>query len=138
MVTLVFVSIKNDDKYLKTLAEGFNFDYLRVETTGHLPKDDNEMIFFHPRAKDMNPPWLPVERVENFKDFDFPSDAYYIFADDYGDIISDVSFNAPELAQDSRWVKIPTKKEFKSLHTHIAAGIVLWEYFKRKGDLTLV
>jgi len=138
MVTLVFVSVKDKDEELKILAKGFEFKYLKVENTGQLPSDGKQVIFFHPRVKDMNPPWLPEDRVENFKDFDFPSDAYYIFADDYGDITSDVEFNAPNLTINSRWVKIPTKKEFKSLHTHIAAGIVLWEYFKRKGDLTLL
>jgi len=138
MVTLVFVSTKNEDEELRILAEGFNFDYLKVENTGQLPSDGNQMIFFHPRVKDMNPLWLTVERVENFKDFDFPDNAYYIFADDYGDITSDIENNAPNLTKNSRWVKIPTKKEFKSLHTHIAAGIVLWEYFKRKDSLTLL
>jgi len=138
MPTLVFVSPKNEDEVIKTLTVGFDFKYLKVDNTGHLPNDGKQMIFFHPRVKDMNPPWLTEERVENFKDFDFPSDAYYIFTDDYGDITSDVEFNAPNLTQNSRWVKIPTRKDFKSLHTNISAGIVLWEYFKRKGDLTLL
>lgn len=137
MPTLVFVSLKDKDLSIKTLAEGFNFKYLKVENTGQLPNDDKQIIFFHPRVKDMNPPWLTEERVENFKDFDFPNNAYYIFNDDYGDITSDVEFNAPDLAKNSRWVKIPTKKDFKSLNTDIAAGIILWEHFKRNGDMTL-
>ena len=133
----VFVGNKCSNSFIKTITEGFEVGYLEIEHMGQLPVDDKEVIFFHPRVKDMNPQWLTEDRVENFTKFEFPDNAYYVFAADYGDIIDDIGFNAPNLAENSRWVKIPTKKNFKSLNGHIAAGIVFWEYFKRKGELSL-
>ena len=122
--------------YIKTITEGFEVGYLEVDTLLDIPTD-RPIIFFHPRSHDMNPTWLPPDRIEDFQDFDYPQDAYLVFGSDFDfSITQEIERDAPYLMADSRWIKIPTKKEFKSLHGHVAAGIVLWEYYKRtKPDL---
>ena len=118
--------------YLETVATGFEMDYLEVEDVVEIPVD-KPLIIFHPRTHDQNPEWLPPERVEDFQDFDYP-DAYLFFAPDYSySITEEIDTKAQHLKEKSRWVKIPTKKDFKSLHGHQAAAIVCWEYFKRQN-----
>jgi len=135
---LVTIAAINPDKnpqkktYIATAAEGFEVDYIELTTIGNLP-ELGEVIIFHPRTEDNNPDWLPKERVEDFRKFDFPEDAVYVFAADYGNIIKDIEDNASYLKKTARWVKIPTKEDFKSIHGHQAAAIVLWEYYKRKN-----
>jgi len=119
--------------YLQTVAEGFEMDYIEVEDVVEIPVD-KPIIFFHPRTHDQNPDWLPPERVEDFQDFDFPDDVYLFFGPDFQySITQEISTKAQYLKEKSRWVKIPTKKDFKSLHGHQAAAIVCWGYFKRKN-----
>jgi len=121
-----------DIPYIKTAAEGFEVDYVEITNMGNL-QDYGEVIIFHPRTVDNNPDWLPPEKVEDFRKFDFPDKAVYVFPADYGNIIADIEENASYLKKTARWVKIPTKEDFKSIHGHQAAAIVLWEYYKRKN-----
>jgi len=117
--------------YLETIAKGFEMDYLEINDVVEIPVD-KPVIFFHPRTHDQNPDWLPPERVEDFQDFDYPKDVYLFFGPDFQySITEQIETKAQYLKEKSRWVKIPTKKDFKSLHGHQAAAIVCWEYFKR-------
>lgn len=137
MVTVIAIDPKENEKFFKSTTEGFEADLMMVDNLGQMPIDDKDIIIFHPRTKDMNPPWLTEEKVEDFNKFDFPEDAYYIFGSDYGNIINDIEISAPSFKDRARWVKIPTKKDFKSLRGHVACGIVLWERYKRLGKATL-
>ncbi len=133
MITVVAILPTKADgySYIGTVSEGFEAKYLEIENISDLPTDKTP-IFFHPRSHDQNPDWLPPERVEDFQDFDFPDNVYLVFSSDYSySITKELSDKAQYLIKTSRWVKIPTKKDFKSLHGHQAAAIVLWEYYKR-------
>jgi len=139
LVTIVAVNPTKigNVSYIETVTKGFETDYLEIEDISELPID-KPIIIFHPRTHDNNPEWLPPKRVENFMDFDFPEDAYYVIAGDFGtDIAGDIDYKAGYLKDKTRWVKIPTKKDFKSLHGHQAVAIILWERWKRKGDTSL-
>ncbi len=126
----------NEYSYIETVAKGFGAEYLEIDDIGDLPID-KPVIFFHPRTHDMNPDWLPPERVEDFQDFDYPDNVYLVFSSDFKySITQEISDKAQYLKDKSRWIKIPTIKDFKSLHGHQAAAIVVWEYFKRtKPDI---
>lgn len=137
MVIIVAIDPQENEKFFKSTAEGFEAELMLVDHLGQMPIDDKEIIIFHPRTKDMNPMWLKEEKVEDFTKFDFPEDAYYIFGADFGNITNDIEFNAPSYMDKARWVKIPTKKDFKSIQAHVALGIVLWERYKRLGKATL-
>ena len=120
-----------DFSYIRTIANGFEMDYKEIDDVVEIPVD-KPVIFFHPRTHDMNPDWLPPERVEDFQKFDYPKDVYLFFGPDFQySITTEIATKAPYLKEKSRWVKIPTKKDFKSLHGHQAAAIVCWEYYKR-------
>jgi len=117
--------------YIETVAKGFGAEYLEITDIGDLPVD-KPVIFFHPRTHDMNPDWLPPERVEDFQDFDYPDNVYLVFSSDFKySITKEIDDKAQYLKDKSRWIKIPTEKDFKSLHGHQAAAIVVWEYFKK-------
>lgn len=137
MVTVVAIDPKETEKFFKTTAEGFEANLMLVDNLGQMPIDNKDIIIFHPRTRDMNPPWLTEKKIEDFNDFNFPEDAYYIFGSDFGNIINDIEINAPAFMEKARWVKIPTKKDFKSLQGHVALGIVLWERYKRLGKASL-
>ncbi len=135
MVTVVAIQPTKTGgySYIGTVATGFEAEYLEIEDIAELPID-KPSIFFHPRTHDQNPEWLPPEKVENFLEFDFPEDVYLVFAPDFAySITEEITNKAKYLVEKSRWIKIPTKKEFKSLHGHEAAAIVMWEYYKRKN-----
>jgi len=139
MITIVAIlpTKIGEYSYIETIAIGFEVDYLEIDDIGDLPVD-RPIVFFHPRTHDMNPDWLPPERVEDFQDFDFPQDVYLVFSSDFKySITKEISDKAQYLKKDSRWVKIPTKKDFKSLHGHQAAAIVMWEYYKRKENIDI-
>jgi len=132
VVVAILPTKVGDYSYIETVAKGFGAEYLEINDIGDLPTD-KIMVFFHPRTHDQNPDWLPPERVEDFQDFDFPEDAYYIFSSDFTySITKEISDKAQYIIEPSRWVKIPTEKEYKSLHGHQAAAIVMWEYYRRK------
>jgi len=123
--------------YIETVAKGFEMDYLEIDDVTEIPID-KPIIFFHPRTHDMNPKWLPPERIEDFQDFDYPEDVYLFFAPDFTYSITEEISNKAQYINDdknikTRWIKIPTKKDFKSLHGHQTAAIVCWEYYKRKN-----
>ncbi len=138
LITVVgILPTKVDDySYIETVAKGFGAEYLEIDDIGDLPID-KPVIFFHPRTHDMNPDWLPPERVEDFQDFDYPDNVYLVFSSDFKySITQEISDKAQYLKEKSRWIKIPTEKDFKSLHGHQAAAIVVWEYFKKtKPDI---
>jgi len=118
-------------------AEAFDAEYLQIAGIEDIPVD-KPIIIFHPRKFDMNPKWLTPEKVENFNDFDFPEDAYYVIAADHNsDIAKDINDKAHYLQDKIRWVRIPTKKwekeGFKSINGCIALGIILWERYKKLG-----
>ncbi len=135
MVTLIALGPTKQQgySYTETVAKGFEMDYMEIDDVVEIPVD-KPIIFFHPRTHDQNPDWLPPERVEDFQDFDFPEDVYLFFGPDYSySITGEIRDKAPYLKEKSRWIKIPTNKDFKSLHGHQAAAIVCWEYYKRKN-----
>jgi len=141
MITVVAIKPVGDKQlkrsYIETVSIGFEVEYLELEHLFDLPAD-KPIIIFHPRQKNDNPSWLPPERVEDFIDFDFPDNAYYVFNSDYGNIIDEIEKKCRHLIENSRWVKIPTKSEdFQSIHGHQAAAIVLWELYKKHGKATL-
>lgn len=139
MVTIVAIlpTKVGEYSYIETVSKGFEVDYIEIDDIGDLPVD-KPIIFFHPRTHDQNPDWLMAKKVEDFQDFDFPQDAYLVFSSDFRySITKEISDKAQYLIKDSRWVKIPTKKDFKSLHGHQAAAIVMWEYYKRKSNIDI-
>jgi len=119
------------DTYMQIVSDGFEVDYLSVDNLGEIPDDGKLLVIFHPRTHDQNPDWLPPEDVENLTCFDYPEDAYYVFGKDYNyQIIADIESHIPHRRKNMRWCKIPTEKlKFKSIHAHVAAGIVLWERY---------
>ena len=137
MITVVAINPEENEKFFKTTTEGFEVELMIVDDLGQMPIDNKDIIIFHPRTKDMNPIWLTEEKVEDFNNFDFPENSYYIFGAEYGNIINDIEVNAPSFMDRARWIKIPTKKDFKSLQAHVACGIVLWERYKKLGKATL-
>jgi len=142
MVTVVAVQptkTETGDTYMKVVSQGFEVDYLEVDNLGDIPDDGKLIVIFHPRTDDNNPDWLKNKDVENSTDFDFPEDAYYVFGKDYNyEVIADIESHIPHRRSNMRWVKIPTEKlTFKSLHAHVAAGIILWERYKKLNKNTL-
>jgi len=133
LLTVVAILPTKQDgySYIETVAKGFGAEYLEINDIGDLPVD-KPIIFFHPRTHDQNPDWLPPERVEDFQKFDYPDNVYLVFSSDFKySITKEIDDKAQYLKEKSRWIKIPTKKDFKSLHGHQAAAIVVWEYFKK-------
>lgn len=133
MITIIAILPTKQDgySYIETVSKGFGVEYLEITDIGDLPVD-KPVIFFHPRTHDQNPDWLPPERIEDFQKFDYPDNVYLVFSSDFKySITKEISEKAQYLKDKSRWIKIPTEKNFKSLHGHQAAAIVVWEYFKR-------
>lgn len=142
MITIVSINVKKQHEGVKSYFDNVigawndrNDKTTRIKHIENI-KDLNvpakDVIIFHPRATHGNPEWF--KEVENFMDFDFPEDKYYVFGSDSGNIIEDIDKNKSEF-KTCRFVKVPVGQGFRSIHAHIVCAIVLWERFKRRSTI---
>ncbi len=104
---------------------------IHIDNIDKLKAPAKDVIIFHPRDNHNNPSWF--KGVEDFMDFDFPEDKYYVFGDDGGKLLRDIE-RKPEYKQ-CRFIKLPVGKGFRAIHGHMVAAVVLWERFKRRDSI---
>lgn len=134
MITIVAInSIKDGTQgYFNNIRGGFNYnDDIRLKTIlniGDLDSLPEKTIIFHSKNDPKVPDWV---KMEDFGDFDFPSeDFYYVFGSDAGNIIADIRDKAPRY-KTSRFVSLPIPKKFKVFYSHCICLLVLWERYKK-------
>ncbi len=140
-ITIVAINAKKIQDDTKTFFDNIHSAWdnkdnqevkiLHIDNIDKLNAPAEDVIIFHPKVKD-NPDW--AKEVENFMDFEFPEDKYYVFGDDGGHILKDIESKKPKY-KECRLVKIPTGQGFGAIHGHVVAAVVLWERFKRRDNI---